>query len=476
MPTTHSTCSLTSCAPTIASSATAGRKHYGAEVARVAAMLGTPLMPWQQLVSDIATEQVTDPNNGLLVPAYREVIISVPRQVGKSTLVLALLLHRALLSSTPQRLAYTCQTGWDARKKLLDDWVPLIEKSPLGNGVKRIYRGAGNEAVLFRNDSRLETLPTTATAGHGRTLDAGVIDEAFSDTDDRREQAMLPAMATRKAAQLFVVSTAGTNESTYLRRKVAAGRAAVAENINTGIAYFEWSAAENADPDDPTIWEKTIPSLGLTLDIETIRHARATMTDNEFRRAWLNTWTQATELAIPAAAWNKAQNERARPNAPLTYCLDISLDRALASIAVADEHGNCELIDNKPGTGWVVERLTEIVNKHGGRVAIDMYGPAGAYAPVLEQHKIEVVKYALKDVCHAANRFYDALIGGTINIRPTENLDRAAASVRKKPVGSSWLWARNDPGVDLTPLLALTVAYHAATDKRETPAARSAIF
>ena len=381
-----------------------------------------------------------------------------------------------MLFRSPQRLAYTCQTGWDARKKLLDDWCPLIEKSKLGNAVKRIYRGAGNEAVLFRNDSRLETLPTTSTAGHGRTLDAGVIDEAFSDTDDRREQAMLPAMATRRAAQLFVVSTAGTNESTYLRRKVAAGRAAVAEGINTGIAYFEWSAPENADPDSEAVWAATIPSLGLTLDVETIRHARTTMTDNEFRRAWLNTWTQATELAIPAVAWSKAQHERANPVAPLTYCLDISLDRSISSIAVADASGSCELIENRPGTGWVVDRLTEIVAKHGGRVAVDMYGPAGAYAPVLEQQKIEVVKYALKDVCHAANRFYDALIGGTIRIRPSDALDRAAAAVRKKPVGSSWLWARNDPGVDLTPLLALTVAYHAATDRKETPPTRSAIF
>lgn len=474
MQTTHLPYSLTSCTPRVSTSRTPGRKNHGKQVAKIAEILGSPLMPWQQLVADVATEYHIV--NDAEIPYYREVIVTVPRQAGKSTLLLALFLHRALLSKTPQRLAYTCQTGWDARKKLLDDWVPIIEKSAIGNAAKRIYRGAGNEAVVFKNESRLETLPTTSTAGHGRTLDVGAIDEAFSDTDDRREQAMLPAMATRKAAQLFVVSTAGTNESAYLRRKVAAGRAAVAEGITKGMAYFEWSALENDDPDDEATYWRAIPSLGITVDIETIRHARRTMTDNEFRRAWLNTWTQATELAIPAPAWNKAQEIKTKPGGELAYCLDISLDRAISSIAVADELGRLEVIETRPGTGWVVDRLTEIVGKHGGRVAIDMYGPAGAYAPLLEAAKITVEKYALKDICHAANRFYDALIEGRVKIRPNENLDRAAQAVRKKPIGSSWLWARNDPAVDLTPLLAASVAYHCATDKRAKPIIRSVIF
>ncbi|CAB4135528.1 hypothetical protein UFOVP287_36, partial [uncultured Caudovirales phage] len=88
-------------------------------------------MPWQSAIADIALEMELDQNTGLLVPAYREVNILVPRQCGKTTLMLSMELHRALLWGKPQTIGYTAQTGWDARRKLIDDQVPAIEMSPL---------------------------------------------------------------------------------------------------------------------------------------------------------------------------------------------------------------------------------------------------------------------------------------------------------------------------------------------------------
>jgi lactam utilization protein B len=98
--------------------------------------------------------------------------------------------------------------------------------SPLKVAVEKVLRAAGNEAIVFKNGSRVDVLASTEAAGHGRTVDLGVIDEAFADTDYRREQALLPAMATRPAAQILVVSTAGTEASVFLKHKVDTGRAA----------------------------------------------------------------------------------------------------------------------------------------------------------------------------------------------------------------------------------------------------------
>ena len=49
-------------------------------------------MPWQQHVADVALE--VDPATGLL--AYREVVVTIPRQSGKSSLALAIMVHRAI--------------------------------------------------------------------------------------------------------------------------------------------------------------------------------------------------------------------------------------------------------------------------------------------------------------------------------------------------------------------------------------------
>ena len=60
-----------------------GTVSYGPQVAEIARLLGTPFMPWQRQVADVALELLPDGSF-----AYREVIVTVPRQQGKTTMVL----------------------------------------------------------------------------------------------------------------------------------------------------------------------------------------------------------------------------------------------------------------------------------------------------------------------------------------------------------------------------------------------------
>lgn len=261
--------------------------------------MGTPFMPWQQMVADVAGEY--DAASGL--PIYREVIVTVPRQSGKTTLQLALTLDRSLMWGRPCRIAYTAQTGLDARQKMVNDWGPMLRRSPFRVAIDRELKGAAETAIEFTTGSRVEVLASAEEAGHGRTLDLGLIDEAFADEDDRREQAIVPAMTTIRDAQMYVFSTMGTGRSTFLNRKVATGRALVEAGITQGIAYFEWSAEDDADPDDPATWRACMPALGFTTDEATIRHARMTMPDGEFRRAFLNQPREHDARWLPAGAW-----------------------------------------------------------------------------------------------------------------------------------------------------------------------------
>jgi phage terminase large subunit-like protein len=308
--------------PRYATPRRAERDTFGDRVGMVARAIGTPLMAWQQEVVDVAGENV----DGL--PCYRELVLTVPRQSGKTTLILAIMLHRALYYGRPQRIAYTAQTGHDARTKLIDDFVPLIERSPLAPLIERVYRANGDEAVIFGNGSRIEVLRNSVSAGHGRTLDLAIIDEAFADEDDVREQALLPTMATRKDAQIVVVSTAGTDRSLYLRRKVDQGRASADADSGHGCAYFEWSAEPDDDPFDREVWKRCMPALGLTVQESAVEHAMGTMTINEFRRSYLNVWSTVSEQMIPQKVWLASCSAKVAPAGALTFGVDVALDRS----------------------------------------------------------------------------------------------------------------------------------------------------
>jgi hypothetical protein len=72
-------------------------------------------------------------------------------------------------------------------------------------------------------------------------------------------------MITRPQPQLWVVSTAGTHRSGYLRGKVNAGRARAGAGQRSTVAYFEWSALAGSDPGDPATWWACMPALGHTV-------------------------------------------------------------------------------------------------------------------------------------------------------------------------------------------------------------------
>jgi phage terminase large subunit-like protein len=238
------------------------RSTYGGKVAEVAAALGLELLPWQRQVADVALEHV----RGQLV--YRDVVISVPRQSGKSTLVLTVIVHR-LLSARCAAL-YSAQTRLAARQKLLDDWVPLIRRSSLSR-LFETSRATGQEALYARGGtgSRCRVISSDETAAHGQTASLGMLDEAWS-LDEAAEQAVRPALVTKRAGQLWIASTAGTAKSLWWANKVASGLGSVEAGRTSGLAYFEWSADPGADLTDPAILRSFHPAVDLTIDIETL--------------------------------------------------------------------------------------------------------------------------------------------------------------------------------------------------------------
>jgi hypothetical protein len=283
-------------------------------------------------------------------------------------------------------------------------------------------------------------------------------------------------MATRREAQLFVISTAGTQSSLYLKRKVDQGRAMIEAGIDTGVAYFEWSAETDADIDDPAIWADTIPALGYTIGEEAIQHARATMSEGEFRRAYLCQWTHLEESVIPEKLILRVLDPTTIPTGKLSFGIDVSMDRAFASISVADETGRVELIEHRAGVSWVVDRAVQLYRQHKGALVVDGYSPANSLVDRLEAGGIPVTRYTLRDMVSACGVFYDAVLDDAIRIRPHPMLELALKSARKKMIASGWLWSRTIEEADLTPLFSATLAYHHATNRQTPDTKRSAIY
>lgn len=249
--------------------------------------LGPGLMPWQHELNALATEM-----DDLGRYAFRQVVIEVMRQQGKTVDLLSMMIQRGLRRPGTM-ISYTAQNRLEARKRLLDVWWPRVASSKLSRFI-RVRRGSGSEAFMFSNGSMLGLVSGTRTSGHGDVLDLGVIDEAWAQEDDHLEQAMRPAMMTRNA-QLWVVSAAGTEKSAYFRGKVEDGRARAEMGVTDTGCYVGYSAADEEDPADPVTWRRRMPALGITVSEDTVKADLDLMNLAEFRRAYLCQWPEVAK-------------------------------------------------------------------------------------------------------------------------------------------------------------------------------------
>lgn len=440
----------------------------------VSRLLGTPFMPWQQHVADIALE--VDPTTGLLW--YREVDLTVPRQSGKSKLLLAKNVHRATATDHfghRQRLIYTAQTRNDAREKWEDDFVATLQASNAFRNRIQVSYANGRERIRFSNGSTLGIDATTESSGHGPTIDGTDIDEAFSRVDNRTEQASRPAMITRSQPQLWVVSTGGwLGGSPYLWEKIETGRAILRHGAPSRRAYVEWSAPEDADPGDESVWWATMPALGYTISIETIRQEYAAAVQqgklNEFRRAYLNQWVDqfaADESPINEQRWAALADPYASRLEPVAFGVHVTPDRSATMIGVAGRRADgliqVELAVQQAGTDWALPWLIERARRWLP-CAITLDGTALALEATLADAKVTAYPTNSTDRAQATVDFYDAVCpspgsGEKATVRHLGDpvLVTAVKAARKRVINQRWVWEGDNA---IGPLVAVTLAHH----------------
>lgn len=458
------------CTPRFFTPRNLDRPTLGPKVAEVARMLGTPLMPWQQYVADVAME--IDPATNLLY--YREIDLGVPRQSGKTTEILAVAVHRARAWARAQNIAYAAQTRNDSRKKWEDDHVAALDASPIGRRKPKPYRVRltnGNEAIMWDNGSKHGIVATTEKSGHGSTLDLGFIDEAFSQQDGRLEQAFKPAMITRPDPQLWVVSTAGRSaaSSPYLWGKVEAGRERCADGHHPGIAYFEWSAPDELDRADPATWWATMPALGHTITEAAVAADFASMDPAEFDRAYLNRWNpNAVDAVIPGEAF-AALGTSPGIDGPVTLAYDVTPDQSWACISASGAADGLdgitagEIIEHRESTGWVLDRLVAIRSRNDcpGPVFVDGSNPAAcSLLPQLDAAGIPFQTVSSTDYMRGCSALLDDVLEARMVHAPDPGLDVAVASASRRISGDGWKWSRRSSSVDISPLVALTLSLH----------------
>jgi hypothetical protein len=431
-------------------------------------------MPWQRQASDLLNEHTGG------VRAHPFTVVTIQRQAGKTTWLLAEALDRCLFGGPFRRVWYTAQNGQYAREK----WSELVaELTAPGAPLRRQVQAKltnGTERLIFPNGSTFRPFPPTKDALHSMQSDLVIVDEAWRHDATRGAelmQAIGPTQATRPGAQVVVVSTAGTADSTWLRPLVDRGRGA-----DPAVTYLEWAIPEDADPLDLDVVTAHHPAAGRTIDAAFLAVQRGIMaaTPGEYARAYGNRWTATLEQVIPATDWAAIRHRDGTPAAgtPPVFGAEVAVDRSAAAVLACwpdtDRVPTLEVVAYAPGTDWVAGRLTELHAAHGSPAVLD--GGTGPTSTVVDQLRDRrdnelpgwVRAVTPREFTTACAQLLDAVTDRVIRHRGNPELDAAVGAAARRTVGDGWAWSRRGLTVDVSPLVAASLALFG--DRHRTPA------
>lgn len=442
------------------------RPTHGPLVASVAAALGTPLLQSQQQIADVVGEY--DPDTGRFY--YTTVILSVPRRGGKTALVIAEMILRTMRQKH-QRVSYSAQLGKDSLE-LLRDIDDKMKDSRVFRGKFEPRYAAGTENLRCPSTNGLiRFLAPGRRTGHGRDNDMVVFDEAWGidpEVGRQIEVGLLPTMATRPNPQTWIISAAGDLRSVWWDSWLQKGRRAVETDSGEGTAFFEWAASAEDAHDDEDVWRRVHPAVAEGLiPISFLRdQLENVMSPEDFTRAYLNRPVlNVKSVLTPEILKNSRTTEAIARSAPVALSFDVALDRSEASILAAAKNDKgqvlIEVVDQRPGTHWVSNRMKELIARHDPlAVAMEHTGPAGSIADELTRAGLDVTRLQTRDYSSACASFYDSIAAREPRLlhRGESAFMAAAGSAVRRNVGDSWVWGRRASAGSISALVAATCA------------------
>lgn len=429
------------------------------------AEMGVKFDPWQEGVGTLALGKRSD---GKYAATVGGIVLSIPRQVGKTFLVgmiviaLCVLFPGMTVLWTAHRTRTATKTfgslqGMVKRKKIWPHIAP--------NGIRTAN---GEQEIKFANGSII--MFGAREQGFGRgfdEVDIEVFDEGQILTEKALED-MVPAANQsqhKSGALLFFMGTPPRptdpgEEFTNRRTKALSGK-------STNMVYVEFSADQNADPDDREQWAKANPSYPSRTPAESMERMRENLTDDDsYLREALGVWDAVgTDQVIPADKWAAVADASSLPSSRFVLALDVDPAQTRGAVAFAglrdDGLVHVELDEQKMGTDWIPRYIADRYHRNDiAAVVIDAKSPAAPLAEELRKLKVHrVILTNADEMATACGNFFRWATEDGLRHTNQPQLTTSLAVARKRDLlGGRWAWNRKTSDADITPIVAATLA------------------
>ena len=429
---------------------------------------------WQSQLGTVCLGYGAD---GQYVATVGGIGLSIPRQVGKTYFVLAMLIILCILF--PGLQVIWTSHHLRTTNKTLTTAKGMSRRKGIAPHVRAVRTSHGEGQVEFVNGSMI--MFGARAQGFGRgfdEIDVEVFDEA-QILDAKALEDMIAATNQARhehGALLFFMGTpprpTDPSEAFSLRRSEA-----LAGDSEDAI-WLEIGADPDSDANDRSQWPKMNPSHPKRTPLNSILRLRKNLGDEDsWNREGRGIWDPTSGIGvIPAPDWAARGLEHSIATSRFALGVECGPDLAWASVAFAgarpDGSWHFELDEDQHtkgrGVAWLVPHLQNLLNNNSQirSVVVDVAGPIKA---LLEERngrwffrgsRIQVTPVKVAELGTGCSLVLSGIINGTLFHIDQPQFTAAALAASKRPLGDTgmWVWSRKTAESDITPIQAGTLA------------------
>lgn len=317
-------------------------------------------------------------SNETMTYAYKQYGVSVPRQNGKTEVIVARILIGLVF--TNDNMFYTSHQQASA-VAIFHRVLDIIEYGP--ESLKRFFpdlpgRKVKRPCITARDPETGRPIGSVefftrggGSTGRGRSTNLIFFDEA-QELARGEEDALVPVVSSFKNNQIWYVGTpeprevAGTKGAHSMKSSGLSTRfAEIRSKLSTGKGVFwaEWGVIELTDPMNRSQWYEANPALGITfakgrgLTEETIAGEAQSMSPETFNIERLGYWsTQDRNHAIDITLWNSLALSK---NSSDVKTMGFLKGSRAVCVKTNPEHTNCYVAVGAQGSDGIA--LVEVI-------------------------------------------------------------------------------------------------------------------
>lgn len=453
----------------------------GPEAIAFAERVGIPLDEHQRLILDAMLG--VDESGGWASP---ENCVIEPRQNGKSTCVIVRCLW-GLFELGEEHVLFAGHM-WGATNEAFLAAADVVRSSEeLQEHDVKIRYSASDLGFTLNGGGRLRFVTRSRQASRGAAGDCIVFDEA-GWLSQATHNALLPTLSARSAGgkvQTFYAGTA-VDQTRHPDGLVLAGirRRGIAGD-DPRLAFLEWSA-EVLDEDGNEVPPDRVPD-GVASDAKVQRACNPAIpariaeshVDWEYRaldrrgfsveRLGVGDWPVDEGFdsgPISVEGWQELTDPESRIVGPVCFAFDVAPDRQ-SSVAIAglrdDGLVHVEIAEHRLTTTELVDRLVRLASEHDPwKIVADPYGVAGNVIAQLEAADVTVHRVTGGEHAEAVGLLMEEVTEETLRHLGSAELLNAVRGAKLRAMGDAYLWSRRHATIDLSPLVAASLAVWAA--------------